>query len=180
MTTPTPKTITSAERLQLIGLLAIAKTHNDALTAITRTAETLTGDRDGVHTADAVYCAYDIEHLLERLHITVADTPAMDLAAFWESHAAWSEATFGTAAELSPIGPLKHLAMEAVEAQKDLTDLSEFADCLLLTFDAARRAGFTYEELVAAAWAKLEINKARKWQVPTKGDEAVEHDRTGE
>lgn len=99
---------------------------------------------------------------------------------FWRSQAIWSEATFGTPAELGPIGPLKHLAKEAVEAQKDVTDLSEFADCLLLTFDATRRAGFTYEQLVAAAWTKLEVNKARKWQKPTSSDEAIEHDRSGE
>lgn len=102
------------------------------------------------------------------------------LRAFWQSQAAWSEATFGTTAERGPLGPLKHLAKEVQEVIADPTDVTEFADCVFLVFDAARRAGFTYDELVAAAWTKLEINKARKWQVPTKGDEAVEHDRTGE
>ncbi len=99
------------------------------------------------------------------------------LQAFWHAQSAWSQATFGTDAERGPLGPLKHLAKEAVEAQANPTDLSEFVDCLFLTFDATRRAGFTFEQLRDAAWAKLEVNKARKWSVPTKGDEAVEHVR---
>lgn len=97
--------------------------------------------------------------------------------AFWSAQSQWSQSVFGTDAERGPLGPLKHLAKEAVEAQADPTDLSEFVDCLFLRFDATRRAGFAYDELVAAAWAKLEVNKARKWAAPTKGDEAVEHVR---
>lgn len=88
----------------------------------------------------------------------------------------WSQATFGTDAERGPIGPLKHLAKEAVEAQENPGDITEFADCLLLTLDANRRAGFTPMQLVDAAMAKMEINEARKWQKPI-GDEPIEHVR---
>jgi ParB family transcriptional regulator, chromosome partitioning protein len=100
------------------------------------------------------------------------------LELFWKEQADWSQATFGLDSERGPIGPLKHLAKEAVEAQKDPTDLMEFVDCLFLTFDATRRAGFTYEQLLEGAWRKLEINKARQWTKPAKGDEPVEHDRS--
>ncbi len=101
-----------------------------------------------------------------------------DLQAFWNAQSIWSQATFGTDTERGPLGPLKHLAKEAVEAQSGPPwDLTELCDCLFLICDATRRAGFTYDQLLAAAWAKLEVNKARKWAKPTKGDEAVEHVR---
>jgi ParB family transcriptional regulator, chromosome partitioning protein len=96
---------------------------------------------------------------------------------FWREQSAWSQSVFGKDNERGPIGPLKHLAKEAVEAQEKPDDLMEFVDCLFLTFDATRRAGFTYDQLLEAAWKKLEINKARKWSKPT-SDEPVEHVRT--
>jgi len=99
-----------------------------------------------------------------------------DLKAFWDAQAAWSQAVFGSDAVRGPIGPLKHLAKEAVEAQANPADLMEYVDCLFLTFDATRRAGLTYEQLLAGAWEKLEVNKARTWATPTT-DGAVEHVR---
>jgi hypothetical protein len=101
------------------------------------------------------------------------------LSGFWKAHSAWSQATFGSDSERGPIGPLKHLAKEAVEAQEKPDDLEEYADCLFLTFDATRRAGFTLEQLTEACFKKLEKNKKRKWGPATK-DGAVEHDRSGE
>lgn len=99
-------------------------------------------------------------------------------ATFWPAQAEWSQATFGLDSERGPIGPLKHLAKEVAEVQKNPTDLMEFVDCLFLIFDSTRRAGFTFDDLRKAAWQKLEINKARKWQTPPKGDEAIEHVRS--
>lgn len=86
----------------------------------------------------------------------------------------WSQATFGTDAERGPLGALKHLEKEAREAQADPTDVAEYADCLILTLDAARRAGFKPLELFRAAYQKLQVNKARTWPKPT-SDEPVEH-----
>lgn len=77
---------------------------------------------------------------------------------------------------VGPIGPLKHLAKEAVEAQEAPDDLSEYADCFMLIIDAARRAGFGLEQLTIAAVVKLAKNKLRKWSVPLP-DEAVHHVR---
>lgn len=99
-----------------------------------------------------------------------------DLRAFWQAQSEWSQATFGTDKERGPLGSLKHLAKEALEAQADPTDLMEFTDCLFLIFDATRRAGFTFDQLQEAAWQKLAINKARQW--PKMGaNDAVEHVR---
>lgn len=95
---------------------------------------------------------------------------------FWDQQGEWSERTFGTSAERGPIGSLRHLANEVQEAIADPTDIVEFADCLSLTLDAVRRAGFTLLELLAAAHAKLAVNKLRQWEKPTT-DEAVSHVR---
>lgn len=41
-------------------------------------------------------------------------------------HAEWSEKTFGN---VGPVGPLKHLSKEALEAAADPGDLSEWLIC---------------------------------------------------
>ena len=79
--------------------------------------------------------------------------------------------------ERGPIGTLKHLAKEAKEAQDNPTDITEYADCLFLTIDAARRAGFSWRQLLQAAFNKLEVNKLRTWPKPVASDEPIEHVR---
>ncbi len=98
------------------------------------------------------------------------------LSSFWDAHAEWSTATFGTTAERGPLGPLKHLAKEVVEVQADPTDITEFADIGLLWFDSARRAGFAYDQLIQAMWTKLAVNKTRQWG-KAGANEAAEHIR---
>ncbi len=78
-----------------------------------------------------------------------------------------------------PIGALKHLAKEAKEAAESPHDKVEYADCLLLILDASRRAGIGLTELIETAWDKLQVNKTRKWPMPT-SDEPVEHVREGQ
>lgn len=90
--------------------------------------------------------------------------------------AEWSQATFGTDSERGPMGVLRHLEKESREAQECPGDLEEYADCLLLILDAARRAGFGPMALVLAAQNKMAVNKAREWPTPT-SDEPVEHVR---
>ncbi len=99
-----------------------------------------------------------------------------DLSIFWDQQAEWSQATFGTDAERGPTGPLKHLAKEVQECLDKPDDIEEFADLLFLVFDATRRAGFTYDGLVQAAFVKLAKNKQRKWGKAS-SDEPVEHVR---
>ncbi|WP_236508243.1 dATP/dGTP pyrophosphohydrolase domain-containing protein, partial [Escherichia coli] len=73
-----------------------------------------------------------------------------------QAHAEWSDRQFGN---VGPVGPLKHLAKEANEAAEAPDDISEFADILMLVWDATRRAGFSDEQLAEAVAEKLERNK---------------------
>lgn len=70
----TKKEITQHERLQLIGLLTLAKHHGKALEDIQDAAKEITGD-DGVsgHTTDAVWDHCNVDRLLKGLGITVKE-----------------------------------------------------------------------------------------------------------
>lgn len=82
-------------------------------------------------------------------------------------HAEWSQATFGN---VGPVGPLKHLSKEALEAAAEPDDLSEWADMQFLLWDAQRRAGITDEQITQAMIDKLAVNKQRKWPEPKDGE----------
>ena len=82
-------------------------------------------------------------------------------------HAEWSQKTFGN---VGPIGPLKHLSAEALEAAAEPDDLSEWADMQFLLWDAQRRAGISDGEIIAAMEEKLKVNMARKWPEPKDGE----------
>ena len=82
-------------------------------------------------------------------------------------HAAWSLATFG---DVGPVGPLKHLSEEALEAAAEPSDLSEWADMQFLLWDAQRRAGISDEQITQAMIEKLAINKVRQWPEPKDGE----------
>lgn len=82
-------------------------------------------------------------------------------------HAAWSQATFG---DVGPVGPLKHLSKEALEAAAEPGDLSEWADMQFLLWDAQRRAGIGDEQITQAMVEKLAINKQREWPEPKEGE----------
>lgn len=100
----------------------------------------------------------------------------LSLREFWDQHAIWSQATFGSDQERGPSGPLKHLSKEVEEALSDPTDREEYADMLFLVFDSCRRAGFTYDDLLEAVNAKFIVNKGRKWGKASL-TEPVEHVR---
>ena len=82
-------------------------------------------------------------------------------------HAKWSDSTFGC---VGPIGPLKHLSKEALEAAAEPDDLSEWADMQFLLWDAQRRAGISDAEITAAMENKLKINMERQWPEPKDGE----------
>lgn len=82
-------------------------------------------------------------------------------------HAEWSQATFGN---VGPVGPLKHLSKEALEAAAEPGDLSEWADMQFLMWDAQRRAGITDEQITQAMLEKLAVNKQREWPEPKDGE----------
>jgi Protein of unknown function (DUF550) len=91
----------------------------------------------------------------------------------------WSQRTFGSDAVRGPIGPLQHLKRECDEAIANPGDVEEFADVLLLTLDASRRAGFSLNALVAAAYAKVEKNEQRAWPAGENATDPVFHVEEG-
>ncbi len=84
-----------------------------------------------------------------------------------QRHAEWSQTTFG---DVGPVGPLKHLSKEALEAAEEPDDLSEWADMQFLLWDAQRRAGISDGEITAAMEEKLKVNMARQWPEPKDGE----------
>lgn len=82
-------------------------------------------------------------------------------------HAEWSDTTFG---DVGPVGSLKHLSKEALEAAADPSDPLEWADMQFLLWDAQRRMGISDEFITRAMIEKLEINKSRQWPEPKDGE----------
>ncbi|HBQ7831042.1 TPA: DUF550 domain-containing protein [Klebsiella aerogenes] len=93
--------------------------------------------------------------------------PAPERNQVRSEHAEWSQATFGN---VGPVGPLKHLSKEALEAAAEPGDLSEWADMQFLLWDAQRRAGITDEQITQAMIEKLAVNKQREWPEPKDGE----------
>ncbi len=93
--------------------------------------------------------------------------PAPERERVRREHAEWSQATFGN---VGPVGPLKHLRKEALEAAAEPGDLSEWADMQFLMWDAQRRAGITDEQITQAMIEKLAVNKLREWPEPKDGE----------
>lgn len=111
----------------------------------------------------------DCEHADPRRQILLFThpAPARQRDQIRREHAEWSDATFG---DVGPIGPLKHLSKEALEAAAEPDDLSEWADMQFLLWDAQRRAGIRDEQINQAMIEKLAINKARQWPEPKDGE----------
>jgi hypothetical protein len=93
--------------------------------------------------------------------------PAPEREQIRREHAEWSQATFGG---VGPVGPLKHLSKEALEAAAELDDLREWADIQFLLWDAQRRAGITDKQITQAMIEKLAVNKLRDWPEPKDGE----------
>lgn len=94
------------------------------------------------------------------------DAPAPERDQVRREHAAWSDETFG---DVGPVGPLKHLSKEAIEAAAEPGDLSEWADMQFLLWDAQRRAGISDEQITQAMVKKLAMKKQREWPEPKDG-----------
>lgn len=125
--------------------------------------------------ADLVECRR-LEVLLHKLKRLQNDQCSFSVLT--ERHAVWSDRTFGTSDVKGPIGPLKHLIKEAAEAIESPSDPSEYADCLFLVLDAARRAGISAIDLLYAGFMKMEVLEQRTYTPdPSNPDETVEHDR---
>lgn len=103
-------------------------------------------------------------NILDALRIALA---SLEREQIRHEHAKWSDSTFGC---VGPIGPLKHLSKEALEAAAEPDDLSEWADMQFLLWDAQRRAGISDAEITAAMEDKLKINMERQWPKPKDGE----------
>lgn len=99
--------------------------------------------------------------------VYAAPQPAPERDQVRSAHAEWSQTTFGN---VGPVGPLKHLSKEALEAAEQPGDLSEWADMQFLLWDAQRRAGITDEQITQAMIDKLAVNKQRSWPEPKDGE----------
>ncbi len=106
----------------------------------------------------------DQAHMLTAFKIALA---SLEREQIRHEHAKWSDSTFGC---VGPIGPLKHLSKEALEAAAEPDDLSEWADMQFLLWDAQRRAGISDAEITAAMENKLRINMERQWPEPKDGE----------
>ncbi|EEC5643739.1 DUF550 domain-containing protein [Salmonella enterica] len=96
-----------------------------------------------------------------------AAPPVLERERIRREHAEWSDSTFGN---VGPVGPLKHLSKEALEAAAEPGDLSEWADMQFLLWDAQRRAGISDEQITQAMVEKLAVNKQREWPEPKDGE----------
>ncbi|EAY2184033.1 DUF550 domain-containing protein [Salmonella enterica subsp. enterica serovar Typhimurium] len=106
----------------------------------------------------------DQNNMLTALKIALA---SLEREQIRHEHAKWSDSTFGC---VGPIGPLKHLSKEALEAAAEPDDLSEWADMQFLLWDAQRRAGISDAEITVAMEDKLKINMERQWPEPKDGE----------
>ncbi|HRG29201.1 MAG TPA: DUF550 domain-containing protein [Chitinophagales bacterium] len=92
----------------------------------------------------------------------------------------WQDATFPT---VTLPGMFQHLCEELKEmvdalSKKETQASLEFADCLLLLFGMAHKAGYSYEEIINAINTKHAINLGRKWgennrHIPEEEEEVV-------
>lgn len=115
-------------------------------------------------------CKIDWHYIGGRVNIKalrLSPQPAPERDQVRSAHAEWSLATFGN---VGPVGPLKHLSKEALEAAEQPGDLSEWADMQFLLWDAQRRAGITDEQITQAMIEKLAVNKQREWPEPKDGE----------
>lgn len=141
---------------------------------------------------DRVATCFDPGHARRLTHLLNFALTGENILTFYRDQAEWSRLTFGQDYVRGPRGPLEHLVKEAKECLASLALLEhspgnkearndfkmEAVDILFLLFDFTRRAGIGLPELVEAAFEKLHINKARKWNTPTP-DAPVEHVRDG-
>lgn len=95
------------------------------------------------------------------------EQPAPERNRIRREHAEWSDKTFG---DVGPVGPLKHLSKETLEAAADPSDPLKWADMQFLLWDAQRRMGISDEFVTRAMTEKLAINKAHQWPEPKDGE----------
>lgn len=97
----------------------------------------------------------------------------MNLEYFLNDVAKWQDVTFPSADPLSKLMHLREEIDELMEAflysfspipyVKNADIREEYADCFLLLYGSALKAGFTLDDIYQAMREKMELNKKRKW-----------------
>lgn len=89
----------------------------------------------------------------------------------------FSVKTFGPGPRLN--GVLDHIAKELEEARQKPSDVSEWADIIILAIDGAWRAGHSDQAIIDAVIAKQAKNESRAWPDwrTQDTDKAIEHVR---
>ena len=156
-----------AEEAEELARIALAAMDSEPV-AWTDAEELSDLKRDG-YAAMLSLARKDCEHADPRRQILsfTHPAPSRQRDKVRQEHAEWSQATFGN---VGPVGPLKHLSKEALEAAEQPGDLSEWADMQFLLWDAQRRAGITDEQITQAMIDKLAVNKQRSWPEPKDGE----------
>lgn len=80
----------------------------------------------------------------------------------------WAKAQFP---ESTVSSKLEHLEEEVKELKEAVESNSanavyEYADCIMLLYDAMYREGMSYQQICNAIQAKFEIVQTRQWQEP--------------
>lgn len=82
-------------------------------------------------------------------------------AAHLEHQKEFSLRTFGPGTRTE--GVLRHIADELDEIRADPSDVTEWADVIILALDGAWRAGHSPQEIIDAIVMKQERNEKRTW-----------------
>lgn len=85
--------------------------------------------------------------------------------------------TFGPGERVA--GVVDHIRKELVEVEAEPTDISEWADLIILSFDGALRQGFNYQNILDEVQFKQTKNEGRQWPDWRTADpnKAIEHVR---
>lgn len=104
-----------------------------------------------------------------------APHPAMIDVRHLQRQRAWSSETFGPHQRTA--GVLDHIRKELVEIEANPTDVTEWADVVILALDGAWRAGHEPLDILTAIVAKQERNERRQWPNwrTADPDKAIEH-----
>lgn len=91
----------------------------------------------------------------------------------------WNDETFPQSNTFSTLAHLQDEILEVIDALNANTFHEaeipkEFADCFILLFAAAHKAGMSYDDITRAIDEKMQINYKRKWGAPD-GNGVVHH-----
>lgn len=94
----------------------------------------------------------------------------------------WQDATFPKSTTLSRISHLKQEVNElfdaiALDMPTEQEKESEFADCFILLFGAAKKHGLDYENICRVIDDKMKVNYSREWGKPDENG-VVNHVKT--